>query len=123
LPVAVRVVSVTRLALAWSRGLVVQPVASAANAAARVSATGRRQILLLAERMVAVLSWQLSLNDVIDRAVQAHGALGLTDQTPLASMYAEARAAGRPHVTAAQPVHRGAVLPPSSRHSSRPWAS
>jgi acyl-CoA dehydrogenase len=33
------------------------------------------------------------LNDVIDRAVQAHGALGLTDQTPLARMYADARAA------------------------------
>jgi acyl-CoA dehydrogenase len=25
------------------------------------------------------------LNDVIDRAVQAHGALGLIDQTPLAA--------------------------------------
>jgi acyl-CoA dehydrogenase len=33
------------------------------------------------------------LNDVIDRALQAHGALGLTDQTPLARMYADARAA------------------------------
>jgi acyl-CoA dehydrogenase len=33
------------------------------------------------------------LNDVVDRAVQAHGALGLTDQTPLARMYADARAA------------------------------
>jgi acyl-CoA dehydrogenase len=30
---------------------------------------------------------------VVDRAVQAHGALGLTDQTPLARMYADARAA------------------------------
>jgi acyl-CoA dehydrogenase len=33
------------------------------------------------------------LNDVVDRALQAHGALGLTDQTPLARMYADARAA------------------------------
>ena len=33
------------------------------------------------------------LNDVIDRAVQVHGALGLTDQTPLARMHADARAA------------------------------
>jgi acyl-CoA dehydrogenase len=33
------------------------------------------------------------LNDVVDRAVQAHGALGLTDQTPLARMYADARSA------------------------------
>ena len=33
------------------------------------------------------------LNEVIDRAVQVHGALGLTDETPLAGMYAHARAA------------------------------
>jgi len=32
------------------------------------------------------------LNDVIDRAVQVHGGLGLTDRTPLASMLAVARA-------------------------------
>jgi acyl-CoA dehydrogenase len=32
------------------------------------------------------------LNDVIDRAVQVHGALGLTDRTPLAAMLAAARA-------------------------------
>ena len=33
------------------------------------------------------------LHDVIDRAIQVHGALGLTDETPLAEMYANARAA------------------------------
>jgi acyl-CoA dehydrogenase len=33
------------------------------------------------------------LSDVIDRAVQVHGARGLTDETPLAAMYANARAA------------------------------
>ncbi len=33
------------------------------------------------------------LHDVIDRAIQVHGALGLTDATPLARMYREARAA------------------------------
>jgi alkylation response protein AidB-like acyl-CoA dehydrogenase len=33
------------------------------------------------------------LHDVIDRAVQVHGALGVTDDTPLASMYRNARAA------------------------------
>jgi acyl-CoA dehydrogenase len=33
------------------------------------------------------------LHDVIDRAIQVHGALGLTDETPLAAMYAQARAA------------------------------
>jgi acyl-CoA dehydrogenase len=33
------------------------------------------------------------LHDVIDRAVQVHGALGITEDTPLASMYREARAA------------------------------
>ena len=32
-------------------------------------------------------------NDVIDRAIQVHGARGLTDETPLAAMYAMARAA------------------------------
>jgi alkylation response protein AidB-like acyl-CoA dehydrogenase len=31
------------------------------------------------------------LNDVIDRAVQVHGALGLTDRTPLAAMALQAR--------------------------------
>jgi acyl-CoA dehydrogenase len=33
------------------------------------------------------------LHDVIDRAIQAHGAKGVTDDTPLASMYRNARAA------------------------------
>jgi alkylation response protein AidB-like acyl-CoA dehydrogenase len=34
-----------------------------------------------------------ALHDVIDRAIQVHGARGLTDETPLAEMYAHARAA------------------------------
>ncbi len=34
-----------------------------------------------------------ALNDVIDRAVQVHGARGLTDETPLAGMLAQARGA------------------------------
>jgi alkylation response protein AidB-like acyl-CoA dehydrogenase len=33
------------------------------------------------------------LHDVIDRAIQVHGALGVSEDTPLASMYREARAA------------------------------
>jgi acyl-CoA dehydrogenase len=33
------------------------------------------------------------LNDVIDRAIQVHGALGITDDSPLAGMYVQARAA------------------------------
>ena len=33
------------------------------------------------------------LNDVIDRAVQVHGARGLTDETPLANMLLQARSA------------------------------
>jgi len=33
------------------------------------------------------------LHDVIDRAIQVHGALGLTDHTPLSEMYRQARAA------------------------------
>ena len=32
------------------------------------------------------------LNDVIDRAIQVHGARGLTDESPLGKMYASARA-------------------------------
>jgi acyl-CoA dehydrogenase len=31
------------------------------------------------------------LNDVVDRAVQVHGARGLTDETPLAGMLMQAR--------------------------------
>jgi acyl-CoA dehydrogenase len=34
-----------------------------------------------------------ALHDVIDRAIQVHGARGMTDETPLAEMYANARAA------------------------------
>ncbi len=34
-----------------------------------------------------------ALHDVIDRAVQVHGARGLSDETPLAAMYVQARAA------------------------------
>jgi acyl-CoA dehydrogenase len=33
------------------------------------------------------------LNEVIDRAIQVHGALGLTDETPLGRMYVQARGA------------------------------
>jgi alkylation response protein AidB-like acyl-CoA dehydrogenase len=33
------------------------------------------------------------LNDVIDRALQVHGGLGMTEDTPLASMWRAARAA------------------------------
>jgi alkylation response protein AidB-like acyl-CoA dehydrogenase len=32
------------------------------------------------------------LNDVIDRALQVHGGLGMTEDTPLASMWRQARA-------------------------------
>ena len=34
-----------------------------------------------------------ALHDVVDRAIQVHGARGLTDETPLAAMYAMARGA------------------------------
>jgi alkylation response protein AidB-like acyl-CoA dehydrogenase len=34
-----------------------------------------------------------ALNEIIDRAIQVHGGLGLTDRTPLAAMWAMARAA------------------------------
>ena len=44
---------------------------------------------------VAVIKFYAAgvLNDVIDRAVQVHGARGLTDETPLSAMYAMARGA------------------------------
>ena len=44
---------------------------------------------------VAVIKFYAArvLNDVIDRAVQVHGARGLTDETPLSTMYAMARGA------------------------------
>jgi alkylation response protein AidB-like acyl-CoA dehydrogenase len=34
-----------------------------------------------------------ALHNVIDRAIQVHGAMGVSEDTPLASMYREARAA------------------------------
>ena len=49
------------------------------------------------------------LHDVIDRAIQVHGALGLTDDTPLAShVLRSARAAGS--TTGPDEVHRMVVL-------------
>ena len=57
------------------------------------------------------------LHDVIDRAVQTHGALGLTDQTPLARMYADARAAR--FYDGPDEVHRMVVSRRVLRASSR----
>jgi acyl-CoA dehydrogenase len=59
------------------------------DAAARIDAGDEARV------QVSVISFFAAgvLNDVVDRALQAHGALGLTDQTPLARMYADARAA------------------------------
>ncbi|MDP9280552.1 MAG: acyl-CoA dehydrogenase family protein [Chloroflexota bacterium] len=47
------------------------------------------------------------LHDVIDRAIQVHGALGLTDETPLAAMYLVAR--GMRFVDGPDEVHRMVV--------------
>jgi acyl-CoA dehydrogenase len=61
------------------------------------------------------------LHDVIDRAIQVHGALGLTDETPLGAMYLVAR--GMRLVDGPDEVHRMVV----SRHvlrayrAGRPW--
>ena len=61
------------------------------------------------------------LHDVIDRAIQVHGALGLTDLTPLGAMYLVAR--GMRFVDGPDEVHRMVV----SRHilrsyrAGRPW--
>ena len=50
------------------------------------------------------------LNDVIDRAIQVHGARGLTDETPLGGMYEQARAARI--YDGPDEVHRMVVSPP-----------
>src|SRR5215216_776298 len=59
------------------------------DAAARIDQGGEARVEISAVKFYAARV----LHDVIDRAVQVHGALGLTDQTPLARMYADARAA------------------------------
>src|ERR687895_586013 len=59
------------------------------DAAARIDQGDEARVEISAVKFYAARV----LHDVIDRAVQTHGALGLTDQTPLARMYADARAA------------------------------
>ena len=61
------------------------------------------------------------LHDVIDRAIQVHGALGLTDQTPLGAMYLVAR--GMRLVDGPDEVHRMVVSRDVLRsyRSGRPW--
>jgi alkylation response protein AidB-like acyl-CoA dehydrogenase len=59
------------------------------DAAARIDAGDEARVEVSTVKFYAARV----LNEVIDRAVQVHGALGLTDQTPLAGMYANARAA------------------------------
>jgi acyl-CoA dehydrogenase len=59
------------------------------DAAARIDSGGEARVEVSVVKFFAARV----LHDVVDRAVQAHGALGLTDQTPLARMYADARAA------------------------------
>src|ERR687895_2205047 len=59
------------------------------DAAARIDQGDEARVEISAVKFYAARV----LNAVVDRAVQTHGALGLTDQTPLARMYADARAA------------------------------
>jgi alkylation response protein AidB-like acyl-CoA dehydrogenase len=62
------------------------------------------------------------LHDVIDRAIQVHGALGLTGDTPLERMYREARG-GRLY-DGPDEVHRMVVARRLLKDpSSAPWAS
>ena len=44
---------------------------------------------------ISIIKFQVAgvLNRVLDRAIQVHGGLGVTDDTPLASWYAHERAA------------------------------
>jgi acyl-CoA dehydrogenase len=59
------------------------------DAAARIDQGDEARVEISAVKFYAARV----LHDVVDRALQTHGALGLTDQTPLARMYADARAA------------------------------
>jgi acyl-CoA dehydrogenase len=59
------------------------------DAAGRIDAGDEARVEVSAVKFFAARV----LNDVVDRAIQVHGALGLTDQTPLARMYSGARAA------------------------------
>jgi acyl-CoA dehydrogenase len=57
------------------------------HAAAAVDAGGDARVEIGAVKVVGARM----LHDVIDRAIQAHGAAGLTDDTPLSHMYRAAR--------------------------------
>jgi acyl-CoA dehydrogenase len=58
-------------------------------AAARIDAGDQARVEIGVVKVVGARM----LHDVIDRAIQVHGALGLTDDTPLGHMYRSARAA------------------------------
>ncbi|HEU5213153.1 MAG TPA: acyl-CoA dehydrogenase family protein [Gaiellaceae bacterium] len=59
------------------------------DAAHKIDAGGEARVEISIIKFVAARV----LNEVIDRAIQVHGGLGLTDRTPLAAMYAMARGA------------------------------
>jgi len=59
------------------------------DAAHKIDAGGEARVEISIVKFVAARV----LNEVIDRAIQVHGGLGLTDRTPLAAMYAMARGA------------------------------
>ncbi|MCU1455132.1 MAG: acyl-CoA dehydrogenase [Acidimicrobiales bacterium] len=62
------------------------------------------------------------LNDVIDRAIQVHGALGITADTPLERMYREAR--GARIYDGPDEVHRMVVARKLAKDpGAAPWAS
>ena len=61
------------------------------------------------------------LHNVIDRAIQVHGALSVTSDTPLERMYREARYAR--NYDGPDEVHRMVVARRLSRNpASAPWA-
>ena len=63
---------------------------SVLHAAWRIDTVGKKA----ARQQIAQIKVQVAemLNAVVDRAIQVHGALGLSDDTPLASLYRGARA-------------------------------
>jgi acyl-CoA dehydrogenase len=67
------------------------------------------------EISMAKIAAAAAQQDVLDRAMQVHGALGLTEDTPIAGMWRHAR--GLRILDGADEVHKMSI----ARHELRPW--
>lgn len=79
-----------REAAAKSRNEIDQARLSCEKAAWTIDQHGNRAAHLLVSQIKAVAPWVAC--DVIDRAIQVHGAAGVSDDFPLASLYSWHRA-------------------------------